>query len=107
MDERFRRVEQIKQRVQMLPEIFAAHGLPPLEFKPAYPVGDLLLHSNTLDQEAEEKGGVLEAPSDQFAKAYKISLRLAASRPPRALIFRLLQLCDAFISHVVGTLRPS
>ena len=107
MDERFRRVEQIEQRVQMLLGIFAAHGLPPLEFKQAYPVGDLLLHSNTLDQEAEEKGEALQVLSDQFAKDARNSLQLAASPPLRALILRLLQLCDAFISHVVGTLRPS
>ena len=43
MDERFRRVEQIEQRVQMLLGVFASHGVLPLEFKPAYSVGDLLL----------------------------------------------------------------
>jgi protein-S-isoprenylcysteine O-methyltransferase Ste14 len=59
MDERFRRVEQVEQRVQMLLGIFASHGVPPLEFKPAYSVGDLLLqHLDVLEQEAEEKGGV-------------------------------------------------
>jgi len=42
MDERFRRVEQIEQRVQMLLGIFASHGVLPLDFKPAYSVGDLL-----------------------------------------------------------------
>jgi hypothetical protein len=57
MDERFRRVEQIEQRVQMLLGIFASHGVLPLEFKPAYSVGDLLLqHLDALEQEAEEKG---------------------------------------------------
>jgi hypothetical protein len=43
MDERFRRVEQIEQRVQMLLGVFASHSVLPLEFKPAYSVGDLLL----------------------------------------------------------------
>ena len=38
--------------------IFASHGVLPLEFKPAYSVGDLLLqHLDALEQEAEEKGG--------------------------------------------------
>jgi hypothetical protein len=51
MDERFRRVEQTEQRVQMLLGIFASHGVLPLEFKPAYSVGDLLLqHMDALEQ---------------------------------------------------------
>src|SRR6476646_3980058 len=59
MAERFRRVEQVEQRVQMLLGVFASHGVLPLEFKPAYSVGDLLLqHLDALEQEAEEKGGV-------------------------------------------------
>ncbi len=50
MDERIRRVEQIEQRVQMLLGIY---GVLPLEFKPAYSVGDLLLqHLDGLQQEA-------------------------------------------------------
>jgi hypothetical protein len=54
MDERFRRVEQMEQRVQMLLGVFASHGVLPLEFKPAYSVGDLLLqHLESLEQEAE------------------------------------------------------
>src|SRR5262245_61995136 len=57
-DERFRRVEQIEQRAQMLLGVFASHGVLPLEFKPAYSVGDLLLqHLDALEREAEEKGG--------------------------------------------------
>ena len=32
MDKRFRRVEQVEQRVQMLLGIFASHGVLPLEF---------------------------------------------------------------------------
>jgi len=79
MDERFRRVEQMEQRIQMLLGIFASHGVLPLEFKPAYSVGDLLLqHLDALEQEAEEKGGVLQVLADHFAKVYKVSIPLAA-----------------------------
>jgi hypothetical protein len=79
MDERFRRVEQIEQRVQMLLGIFASHGVLPLEFKPAYSVGDLILqHLEALEQEAEEKGGVHQVLADHFAKVYKVSLPLAS-----------------------------
>jgi hypothetical protein len=77
MDERFRRVEQIEQRVQMLLGIFASHGVLPLEFKPAYSVGDLLLqHLDALEQEAEEKGGVQQVLADHFAKVHKVSMPL-------------------------------
>jgi hypothetical protein len=76
MDERFRQVEQ---RVQMLLGVFASHGVLPLEFKPAYSVGDLLLqHLDALEQEAEEKGGVQQVLADHFAKVYKVSMPLAA-----------------------------
>jgi hypothetical protein len=79
MDEGFRRVEQIEQRVQMLLGIFAAHGVLPLEFKPAYSVGDLLLqHLDMLEQDADEKGGVQQLLADHFAKVYKVSMPLAA-----------------------------
>jgi hypothetical protein len=79
MDERFRRVEQIEQRVQMLLGIFASHGVLPLEFKPAYSVGDLLLqHLDALEKEAEKKGGVQQVLADHFAKVYKVSMPLAA-----------------------------
>jgi len=79
MDERFRRVEQVEQRVQMLLGISASHGVLPLEFKPAYSVGDLLLqHLDALEQVAEEKGGVQQVLADHFAKIYKVSMPLAA-----------------------------
>jgi hypothetical protein len=79
MDERFRRVEQIEQRIKMLLGIFASHGVLTLEFKPAYSVGDLVLqHLDVLEQEAEEKGGVQQILADHFAKIYKVSLPLAA-----------------------------
>jgi hypothetical protein len=57
MDERFRQVERVERRIQMLLGIFGAHGVLPLEFKPAHNVGDLLLqHLDALEEEAEEKG---------------------------------------------------
>lgn len=72
MDERFRRVEQVEQRVQTLLGVFASHGVLPLEFKPAYSVGDLLLqHLDALEQEAKEKGGVQQVLADYFAKVYQ------------------------------------
>jgi hypothetical protein len=43
MDERFGRVEQIEQRIQMRLGIFVSHSVLPLEFKPAHSLGDLLL----------------------------------------------------------------
>jgi hypothetical protein len=79
MDERFRRVEQVEQRVQMLLGVFASHGVLSLEFKPAYSVGDLLLqHLDALEQEAKEKGGIQQLLADHFAKVYKVSLPPAA-----------------------------
>ena len=79
MDERFRRVEQVEQRIQKLLGIFAAHGVLPLDFKPAHNVGDLVLqHLDALEQEAEEKGGVQQVLADHFAKVYRINLSLAA-----------------------------
>jgi hypothetical protein len=75
MDERFRRVEQVEQRVQMLLGVFASHGVLPLEFKPAYSVGDLLLqHLDALEQEAEEKGGIQQVLADHFAKVFRVGL---------------------------------
>jgi hypothetical protein len=44
-------------------------GILPLEFKPAYLVGDLLAqHLNAFAQEAEEKGGVQQMLADHFAE---------------------------------------
>lgn len=68
MDEHFRRVEKVEQWVQMLVGIFASHGVLPLEFKPAYSVGDLLPpHLDALEQEAAEKGGLQRVLADHFA----------------------------------------
>jgi hypothetical protein len=79
MDKRFRRVEQIEQRAQLPLGVFASHGVLPLEFKPAYSVGDLLLqHLDALEQEAEAKGGVQQVLVDHFAKVYKVSISMAA-----------------------------
>jgi hypothetical protein len=79
MDERFRRVEQMEQRAQMLLGIFASHGVLPLEFKPAYSMGDLLLqHLDAREQEADEKGGVQQLLAEHFARVYKVNMRLAA-----------------------------
>lgn len=75
MDEGFRRVEQVEHRVQMLLGIFGAYGVLPLEFKPAYSVGDLLMqHLDDLEQEANKKGGVLQVLADHFAKVYKVTM---------------------------------
>ena len=72
MGKGFSRAEQLEQRVQMLLGIFASHGVLPLEFKPAYSVGDLLLqHLDALEQEAEEKGGVQQVLAEHFAKVYR------------------------------------
>ena len=68
-------MEQIEQRMQMLLGTFASRGVLPLEFKPAYSVGDLLLqHLDALEQDAEEKGGVQQVLADHFAKVYQASL---------------------------------
>jgi hypothetical protein len=56
---------------------FSAEGVLPLEFKPAYSVGDLLLqHLDALEQEADEKGGIQRLLADHFAKVYKVGLPL-------------------------------
>ena len=63
--------------MQMHLGIFASHGVLPLEFKPAYSVGDLLLqHLDALEQEAERKGGVLQTLADHFARVYHTSMSL-------------------------------
>jgi hypothetical protein len=79
MGERFSRAEHLEHRVQMLLGIFSAKGVLPLEFKPAYSVGDLVTqHLDELEQETERKGGVLQILSDHFAKVYKFSVPTAA-----------------------------
>jgi len=79
MGARWERVSALEHRVQMLLGIFAAQGVLPLEFKPAYTVGDLLVqHLDDLEHEAEEKGGVGLVVADHFARVYKVSLPRAA-----------------------------
>jgi hypothetical protein len=73
MGDRFSRAQQLEHRVQMLLGIFSAEGAPPLEFKPAYSVGDLLTeYLDELEQEAERKGGVMQILIDHLAKAYRV-----------------------------------
>jgi hypothetical protein len=63
-----------------LPES-CSRGVLPLEFKPAYSVGDLLTqHLEELEQEAESKGRILQALVGHFAKVYKA----APAIPPAA-----------------------
>jgi hypothetical protein len=65
MGERFGRLEQLEHRVQMLLGVFAAKGVLPLEFKPAHSVGDLLTqHLDELEEEANDKGGVMQTLAD-------------------------------------------
>jgi hypothetical protein len=80
MDERFHRVEQVEHRVQMLLGIFAAHGVLPLEFKPAWSVADLLVqHLDALEQEANVKGGIQHLLADHFARVYKVRLHISVA----------------------------
>jgi hypothetical protein len=75
MGERFSRAEQLEHRMHVLLGVFSAKGVLPLEFKPAYSVGDLLMQRlEDLEQEAERKGGVLQTLTDHFAKVYKVDM---------------------------------
>jgi hypothetical protein len=57
----------------MLVGIFAAKGVLPLEFKPAYTVGDLLTqHLDDLEQGAQDNGGVQQVLAHHFAKVVKV-----------------------------------
>jgi hypothetical protein len=79
MGERFSRAEQLEHRVQMLLGVFSAKGVLPLEFKPAYSVGDLLTqHLDELEQEAERKGGVAHLLDCHFARVFKVDSLQAA-----------------------------
>jgi hypothetical protein len=50
----------------------------PLEFTPAYSVGDLLVQRlDALELEAAEKGGAQQVLVDHFAKVFKVSPPLA------------------------------
>ena len=54
--------------------MFSAKGALLLKFRPTYSLGDLLLHLDALEQEAEEKGGAQQVLADHFAKVYKSGL---------------------------------
>jgi hypothetical protein len=83
MGVRWERVEAVEHRVQMLLGIFAAKGVLPLEFKPAYSLGDLLVqHLDDLEHEAEAKGGVQQVLAEQFARVYKIAMLRRPSTMP-------------------------
>lgn len=72
MAARIERAEHVRHRVQMLLGTSGAHGVLPLEFKPAYSVGDLLVqYLDDLEVEANTKGGVLAVLTQHFAKVYK------------------------------------
>ncbi len=74
MGVRWERVEALEHRVQMLLGVFAAQGVLPLEFKPAYNVDDLVMqHLDELEREADGKGGVQQLLADHFAKVYKVA----------------------------------
>jgi hypothetical protein len=78
MEERYNRAEQIEHRVRVLLGVFGSYGVLPLEFKPVYTVGVLLVeHLDDLEQEAEAKGGMQQVLADHFAKVYKVSADLA------------------------------
>jgi len=78
MGERISRVEQLEHRVQMLLGTFSAKGVLPLEFRPAFSVGDLLTqHLDELEEEAERKGGVLQTLSDHFARLFRAPMSTA------------------------------
>jgi hypothetical protein len=66
----------------MLLGIFSAKGVLPLDFKPAHSVGDLVTqHLDELEQEAERKGGVLQALAEHFAKVYRVRLPISPITP--------------------------
>ena len=79
MGARLHRAEQMRHRVQMLLGVASAHGVLPLEFKPAGSVGGLLIqHLGELEQEAEDKGGIQVVLANHFAKVYRVALPRAA-----------------------------
>jgi hypothetical protein len=90
MGEREARVRQVRHRVQMLLGIFSARGVLPLELKPAYSVGDLLVqHLDDLEREAEGKGGLDQVLANHFSRLGSIRLRLpeiCSRSPPERLL---------------------
>jgi hypothetical protein len=77
MGEQFSRAEQLERRAQTLLGALSANEAPPLEFKPARSVGDLLTqHLEELEREAKRTDGVLRALSAHSRQIFK------ASTPP-------------------------
>jgi hypothetical protein len=73
MGARFERAHQVRHRIQMLLGAACAQAVLPLEFKPAYSIGDLLTqHLDALEQEAEDKGGLRDLLANHFAKVYRV-----------------------------------
>jgi hypothetical protein len=75
MGARWQRLGALEHRVQMLLGVFAAKGVLPLAFKPAFSVGDLLIqHLDDVEREAEAKGGVEAVLAAHFARVYKVGV---------------------------------
>lgn len=78
---RYSRLEQLEHRAQMLLGVFTAKGVLPLEFKPAYSMGDLLTqHLDELEQEADRKVECCKRSALTLRGSTK-SLRLCRSPP--------------------------
>jgi hypothetical protein len=74
MGVRLERAQQVRHRVRMLLGAASAQAVLPLEFKPAYSIGDLLTqHLDALEQEAEDKGGLHTLLANHFAKVYRVA----------------------------------
>jgi hypothetical protein len=77
MGTRLERIKRVRHHVQMLLGVASAHGVLPLELKPAHSVGDLLVqHLDDLEQEAEAKGGVQKVLRSHFASIYRMPCSL-------------------------------
>jgi hypothetical protein len=74
MGARLERAQQVRHRIQMLLGAASAQAVLPLEFKPAYSIGELLTqHLDALEQEAEDKGGLHNLLANHFAKVYRVA----------------------------------
>jgi hypothetical protein len=80
MGARLERARQVRHRIQMLLGVASAQAVLPLEFKPAFSIGDLLLqHLDALEQEAEDKGGLHDLLANHFAKIYRVAPTVLAA----------------------------
>jgi hypothetical protein len=78
------RPERVRHLIQMLLGIFAAHGVLPLEFKPAYSVSELVGdHLDALDAEVTRKGGIQAVLGEHFARVYRQALPWKLLGTPR------------------------